>query len=77
MLTRPDSVVHFPGEIPIEELTQGFARIVRRSAKIRPEVEADLDDRKALRKVSRKESRPLLGRRRVFQLPKRPVPNEL
>ncbi len=44
----------FPGEMPIEELTQGFARIVRRSAKIRPEVEADLDDRKALRKYLEK-----------------------
>ncbi len=44
----------FPGEMAIDELTQGFARIARRSAKIQLEVEADLDDKKALRRYLEK-----------------------
>jgi len=38
-----------PGEMRGEELTRGFARIARRSASLRSEVEVDLDDPSALR----------------------------
>ncbi len=44
----------FPGEMGIEELTQGFARIAGRSAKLQADVQADLDDKKALRKYLEK-----------------------
>ncbi len=40
----------FPGEMDIQALIQGFAPIARRSAKIRSDVQTDLDDNKALRK---------------------------
>ena len=39
-----------PGEMDIEELTRGFARIARRSAGLRAEVETDLGDALALRR---------------------------
>ena len=44
----------FPGEMGIQALTQGFARIARRSAKLKEDVQTDLDDNKALRKYLEK-----------------------
>ena len=39
-----------PGEMPIEELARGFARLARRSAQLRADVGEALDDADALRK---------------------------
>jgi superfamily II DNA or RNA helicase/diadenosine tetraphosphate (Ap4A) HIT family hydrolase/HKD family nuclease len=41
----------FPGEISIEELTEGFGELVRRSARLRNDVGPTLDDGDALRKL--------------------------
>ena len=39
-----------PGQMEIDSLTEGFARLVRRSAKLKADVEVDLDNSRALRK---------------------------
>ena len=39
-----------PGRIEIDSLTEGFAQLVRRSAKLKADVEVDLENSRALRK---------------------------
>ena len=39
-----------PGALPVDELARGFARLARRSAKLRVDVDASLDDPNALRR---------------------------